>query len=324
MDMDLPDPIDKSCFVFARHLDGRGGARAVDASDVTTTTPWVHLDYSGRGAERYLVELGVGEYGAEALTRSDTRPRLLRLEGGLILMLRAINLNPGADPEDMVSLRFWIEPGRVISVRQRKLFSVQDVKEELDRGSGPNTPIGIVSAVVERIADRIADFVEKLEETIDAFELTTEGQSSISLRSEVAHSRRQIAHVRRYLAPQRDALETLGRESPDWLKPEVHSIREQSDRMIREVEDLDLARERSLVLQEEILNQIAQQQNSRMYVLSIVAVVFLPITFVTGLFGMNVAGLPGTESSAAFWIVAAVMAGASIGILAWLRIKQWF
>jgi zinc transporter len=85
-----------------------------------------------------------------------------------------------------------------------------------------------------------------------------------------------------------------------------------------------LARERTIVVQEEILNRIAEEQNSRMYVLSIVALIFLPITFITGLFGMNVAGLPGTEGTSTFWIVAAVMAMSAALIVLWLKLKRWF
>ena len=61
-----------------------------------------------------------------------------------------------------------------------------------------------------------------------------------------------------------------------------------------------------------------------MYVLSIVAAVFLPITFITGLFGMNVAGLPGTANAGAFWIVAGVMATFTVGVVVLFWIKRWF
>lgn len=319
-DRELPP----SSFVFACQLDGSGGAREIGSTEVTSDANWVHVDYSGHGAHDLLIGLGLSESVATTLTRPDTRPRAFRLGGGIVLMLRAVNMNPGEDPEDMVSVRFWIEPNRVVSVRQRKLFSVQDVKDALDRGEGPSTTAEVVGGIVERIADRVADFVDRLEAQIDSYELAAEGADLGELRSNVSTVRRQIAQVRRYLAPQRDALEALGRDAPGWLASQVNLMREQSDRIVRDVEDLDLARERALVLQEEILNRIAQEQNSRMYLLSIVAVVFLPITFVTGLFGMNVGGLPGTETTEAFWIVAAIMAVASIGILVWLRFRRWF
>ena len=106
--------------------------------------------------------------------------------------------------------------------------------------------------------------------------------------------RSKIATVRRFMAPQRDAIDRLCRQPVAWLKDQqLQVLREEADRMTRYLEDLDLARERAVLLREEFLAQVAQEQNSRMYVLSIVAAIFLPLTFVTGLLGMNVGGLPG-------------------------------
>ena len=96
------------------------------------------------------------------------------------------------------------------------------------------------------------------------------------------------------------------------------------DRMIRYLEDLDLIRERTLVLQEEWTNIAMEQQNTRMYVLSIVALIFLPITFVTGIFGMNVAGVPGTENPDAFLLVSGTMALISVVIIGVLKVRRWF
>ena len=101
-------------------------------------------------------------------------------------------------------------------------------------------------------------------------------------------------------------------------------MREQSDRITRYVEDLDLARERTIVLQEEILNRIAQEQNSRTYVLTIVAAIFLPLSFLTGVFGMNVAGLPGTTDTGAFLYLSLGMACVAIGSIICMRLKKWF
>ncbi len=77
------------------------------------------------------------------------------------------------------------------------------------------------------------------------------------------------------------------------------------------------------MVHEELLNRVAQEQNARVYLLSIVAAIFLPITFITGLFGMNVAGLPGIENPRAFWLVAGIMAAVSAGVIVWLRLRRW-
>ncbi|MBT8148626.1 MAG: zinc transporter ZntB [Pseudomonadales bacterium] len=318
---------EKNYFIFGYELDGKGGAKPIDRDLVKSFggESWCHIDYSYPAVEEWLASIGIEQRIIEAMVRTDTRPRTILSERGVLILLRGINLNPGAEPDDMVSLRIWIEDKRVITVRQRRLMAAQEIKIELDEGVGPRDLQGLVIHIVEKMADRIASFVDEIEDHLDGFESEVAQNTNPRSRAEVSALRRQVASVRRYLAPQRDALEALYRNSANMLdKEHAFEIREQSDRITRYVEDLDLVRERILVVQEEIVNIIAQQQNSRTYVLSLVAAVFLPITFITGIFGMNVAGLPGVEDVKAFSMVAVSMLVITIGILISFRLKRWF
>lgn len=314
----------RSCFVFGFALDGRGGGTALDGPSAEHGPLWLHLDYSAGDAERWLSDLGLDANVVESLIRTDTRPRTVTTNHGTLVVLRGINTNPGADPEDMVSLRLWIERDRVITVRQRRLLAVQDIRDYLAHGHGPPDLPALVIALAERLADRIVAFVDDIEGRQVEFETAVEADDPSRLRSRVAALRRQTAVVRRFLAPQREALEALSRVTDGLLDEEGrYAVRDQSDRIVRAVEDLDLVRERALVVQEELLNRISQEQNARMYVLSIVAAIFLPITFISGVFGMNTAGLPGMDHPLAFWGVAGAMAATSVVVITVLRKKRW-
>lgn len=310
-------------FVFACALDGAGGSHPVATQ--TAEPRWYHLDYSQPDTREALSGLGLSTGLIDSLTRPDSRPRTLALPGGLLVILRGVNTNAGADPEDMVSLRLWIEPERLISVRQRRLLSVQDLYEEFGGRIGPRTIAELVVRLIQRLADRIAGFVDRIEDRMEAFEEALDAGVTRDLRAGISALRRQTAKVRRFLAPQREALEGLARLARETLG-EGHAavLREQSDRIARYVEDLDLVRERAMVLQEELLNRNVEQQNARMYVLAILSAIFLPITFITGLFGMNVAGLPGTRDGHAFAIVVAIMAAALAVVVTLMRRKRWF
>lgn len=308
--------------VFAYALDGKGGCLPVATAG--DRPHWYHLDYAKEDAAERLAALGLEPTLVESLTRTDSRPRTLELAGGLLVILRGVNTNPGADPEDMVSLRLWIEPQRLISVRQYRLLSIQDLRAELRAGRGPGTIPALVVSLVQRLADRIAGFVDSIEEQVETFEESLATGISAELRTGISALRRQTAKVRRFLAPQREALEVLARLARDRLGEEhAAGLREQSDRIARYVEDLDLVRERAVVLHEELLNRNAEQQNARMYLLAIVTAIFLPITFITGLFGMNVAGLPGTQDSRAFEIVLLIMLALLAAVVVWMRRKRW-
>jgi zinc transporter len=178
--------------------------------------------------------------------------------------------------------------------------------------------------LVERLADRIGHVVNEIEAAVDTAEEWVLGAFDPALRAELGQLRRKTAAIRRYLAPQRDALDRLYRTPGDLLSSEeANELREQADRITRYLEDLDLARERAVVLQEEMLGQMAQEQNSRMYLLSVVAAVFLPLTFVTGLLGMNVAGLPGTQTQSSFWVSLLLMVGLGVVLVVYFKWKKW-
>jgi len=318
-----------TCFVCGYVLDGNGGARQIDApmqiADLADgESLWLHIDYSFPDASGWLAEQGLDENLVDSLVRPDSRPRTLVEDAGILMMLRGVNTNPGANPEDMVSVRIWVEPRRVFSVRQRKLLSIVDIRDAIAHGKGPRDCEEWLAMLLERLADRIANVVDDIEGVVAEVETTIEQGSVMQLRSRVSIVRRQTAAIRRFLAPQREALDSAYRSSRGRMRDETaYMLREQGDRIARYVEDLDLVRERTLVIQEELMNRLAQEQNQRMYVLSIVAVIFLPITFITGMFGMNVAGLPGVEDSTAFWTVVIVMVIVSIAIIALLRAKRW-
>lgn len=313
--------------VFALTLDGAGGARPLAEEALTTTVPaWIHLDYSAGEARNTLRSLGLPGQVIDTLTRLESRPRSVAIKDGLMVVLRGINRNAGADPEDMVSLRIWLDQGRLISVRQRPVVAAQQLRKTLEGGGhGPTDPGGLLCALIQGLADGIALFVDDTEARMERLEGQVDELPRGELRSKITELRRQVATVRRYLAPERDALESLVRIAGSHFDDQdVYALREQSDRITRYVEDLDLVRERAQVTQEELMNRIAQEQNTRTYIFTVVATVFLPITFISGVFGMNTAGLPGLENAVAFWWVAGAMAVVAGGLTVWLWLKKWF
>jgi zinc transporter len=100
-------------------------------------------------------------------------------------------------------------------------------------------------------------------------------------------------------------------------------LREISDRLVRHIEDIDAVRERAALAQEELSSTVSEQMNERMYVLSIVAAIFLPLGFFTGLMGINVGGMPGVEDGEAFWVVVAMCVGLMLVLGVVFRLKKW-
>lgn len=316
--------------VYCLLLDGRGGARPLNEAELKSWQPeqgllWLHLNYDSPAVATYLMqELGLDEISAAALTAEETRPRAAAHQGGLLMALRGVNSNPNADPEDMVSIRLYATPQRIISTRKRRLLSVDDIVNAFAGGEGPQSSADFVARLCQQLVRRMGGPVHEAEEQLDELEESLLSMPRAKLRSELSALRRQCIALRRYLAPQREALQWLLSEKLPWFADDERAqLREAGDQLAQKIEALDSIRDRAAVAQEELVNQISEESNNRMYLLSIVSAVFLPLGFATGLLGVNVGGIPGADDADAFAIFILVMAAMAGALLAWFRYKKW-
>lgn len=305
--------------IHACRLDGKGGCAEIGWDELSVVAEgsavWAHLQFNSERSKKWLrQESGLSPLVAEALLYEETRPRCVAVGDGLLINLRGVNLNPDANPEDMVALRLYVDQYRMISVRRRRLMAVQDIRDRLAEGRGPQDSAGFIVDITSGLMERMGPVISDLDDRVDDLEDRVLTASNASLRGELWQMRRQAIALRRYIAPQREAMARLVTEKISWIEPHVgQRLREIADRITRYVEDLDAARERASIVQDELTTRLTEQMNRNMYVISIIAAIFLPLSLLTGLLGINVAGIPGEKWP---WAFAAVSAGiAVLGVL---------
>ena len=308
-------------------LDGKGGGTPLDWSGIRAWTPgagvlWVHVDYTHPEATRWLErESGLDEAIMLALVAEETRPRSVASHGGLLVVLRGVNLNPGSDIEDMVSIRMYLDEHRVITTRHRRVMAIDALRTAIAAGHGPLTSSELLIDIADGLTTRIGSVLSDLDDQVDALDDQVLESESYELRTRIGSMRRKVISLRRYLAPQRDAVSHLQNERLAWLDDvsRVH-LREIADRTTRYVEDLDSARDRAAVTQDELNSRLSERMNRTMYMLSIVTGIFLPLGLLTGLLGINVGGMPGADNSSAFMVVCGILVG--VAILQWILFKR--
>ncbi len=321
-----------SGLISAWLLDGSGGGHEIDWPDVVghQLQPgqwmWLHMDLAEQSTQDWMrTSSCIPELTVESLLQAETRPRCMTDSEGMLLFLRGINLNAGADPEDMVSVRLWVSERRVISLRRRRLIFVDDIMKTINGNAGPETPGDFVVMLVDRLHEHAGMIIEDLYDQVDALEESILVESTYLQRDKLADIRRQAISLRRFLAPQREALNRMVVEKTALLSDENRLyLREDHDRLTRFVEDLDAARERAGVIHESLLSHIAEHTGQRMYLLSITAAIFLPLSFITGLLGINVGGIPGADNELGFPVVMLLVLVVAIGLWAFFRRHRWF
>jgi zinc transporter len=311
-------------------LDGAGGGRVLDWAGVEAWQPsdgvlWLNLDYAAADAAGWIeLRAGLDPLVRDALLDRDPRPRALTVGDALMLIVRAINLNEGAEPEDMVSLRCWIEPHRVITMRHRTVRIAKRLSTDLARSAGPRTAGDFVAEIVERTLEPLTACVDGIDDEVSRAEDEVLGEHGPALRARIAEVRRRAIALRRFVAPQREAFARLPSAALGWLhERERARLREAADRLTRTIEELDAARDRAAVTHEEMASRVGELTNHRLYVLSIVTALFLPLGFVTSLLGVNVGGVPGQDLDWGFWLLVGLFSLAAGGQLLLFRRWRW-
>ncbi len=312
-------------------IDENGQGSPTDLNQFSKDTlgkgfKWAHLDYSNPTARDWILKKsGLDELIAEALLADVTRPRCLVNKKGILLILRGINPNEDFEPQDMVSLRLWMEPEKIISVRKYKLGVMEDISKTIKMGKGPVDTCDFIYSMLNFLIEPISETVLDIDEKLDDFEKQIITTKNFDFRVALSEIRKRIIELRRYLGPQKEALFRLGMESAFWAKESDRArIREMTDRITRYVEDLDSMGKRATIIHEELAGQLTEQINNRVYIFSIIAAIFLPLTFLTGLLGINVDGIPGAKNDQAFWIVCFLLIIICFGQIVFLKIKKWF
>ena len=310
-------------FVFDIDAEGRAQAGALDQEVARGHWRWVHFDLAAPGTVARVGQL-VSEEAAEVLVQPETRPRYLGLGESLILILRGANFNPGQQADDMVSLRLWAGRDLVVTLRHRPIFAVRELQADLEAGyCMPGGPGELVAELTERLVDRIEQVSLKLDDQVDALEeAILDPDCPPDVLAPLPELRRASIRLLRYLRPQSETLRRLGARPPDGLALPHDEIRESANRAQRALEELDAVHQRLGALADHQYAQKADQLSRNGYGLSVVAAIFLPLGFVTGLFGMNVGGLPFTDTAWGFAIVCFGMAGSVILVLLALRLLR--
>ncbi len=309
--------------------DGKGhevdAAEACAARESPAIFVWVHLDGREQDTLQWLKDHGgMPTSVVHALTAIETRPRCEAIDDGALINLRGPAAGEVKDSDDrLVSIRVWVEHGRAVSVSFRPMEGIDRIVDKMKAGEIKD-PGDLVSSLAMIITKSVDPVIGDLSDLVDDCELKIAPEHAFDTRRRIAEARSDAIAYRRFVAPQREALTRLAELDAPWLAEDdrLH-LREAADRFARMAEDLEVVRERSALIHEQLTDVRSEQIEKRALVLSIVALIFLPLTFITGLLGMNVEGIPFAHTPWAFAAVCGLCALIGLGITGWFASGRW-
>lgn len=269
---------------------------------------WVHIQFLDNRDREIFSRLDIPADFLDKLTNIRDRPRIISEGDITFLSLRAINFNPGSNPDDMVFLRIYSESNLIVTLRTQKVLAVQDIIRSLDAGRGPKSIAELNLAILTNISGKISEVIYETDDRLNEIEEKIIGDFDIKLRSELSNLRHQIINIKRYLLPQQEVIEKLSQIAFTGLTPPLLTdLKELTEKYCRYQEKIESLRDKAAITHEELNTIYNERLNKTMFLLSVVATVFMPLSFITGLLGINVEGIPGTDFPLAFLIVTLIL-----------------
>jgi len=310
----------------ARVLDGTGAGLLIDAETLRRWTPghgplWVAMRRDSVDGRRWLAEdSGLAAGDQETLLRPVRQTRAGIVENsGLTIALRVFADETGA----LRQVRCFARVDRLITVSDGPMPAFEALVSLLDRGRGPRTIADVLVSAIRVAGERDQVAAYRLDEDVVALELAAERDLSRALEPLRQMAQRATA-LRRRLGAQREALALLKHHGPAWLLDEQPDqwrdvLAGNSDL----VGTLDAVVDRIRSLQDFAQNQLSSALNDRLYLLTVLSAIVMPLSFVTGLLGVNLRGIPARDQPWAFAALCLVLVLIAAGEYLLLRRLRW-
>jgi zinc transporter len=311
-------------------FDGRGGVRKLAEEEEAKpySVPqkgFVLISGNARSPDfKVWLREELGDFVSDMISVPSTRTRCVVMEDKAMVILRVARPNASPDDVGRQLLSLWLEKGRVIVSSELNIPEFLGVAQWHASHHAPLSPADLVARLGLRAADRMEPLIERLGDNLDAIEEGLMLNRKEDVRSKLAHLRRNLINFRRLIWPQRDVLNTLEIEDLSFFSARDRvRLREASARSARLGDELQALSERAVLVHEQILDTRAEQMNKTMLLLTAVTVILLPLTVISGVLGMNVAGIPFADSPHAFWVVAGVLAAIGAVLFVVMRRVKW-
>jgi zinc transporter len=306
------------CDAAAELLAGRSGRQ----SDWFL---WLHFSLSNAASARWLhqnLSLPDGFY--ESLHEAVGSTRLEQEGDSLLAVIHDVLFDFQFDASDVSTVTLCVEPRVLVSARPRPVRSIDRLRASVKAGTTFRSTAGLLAHLLQDQAGVLVEIVRQSTSRVDVIEDQLLKNQISTSRAELGTLRRVLVRLQRLLAPEPAALFRLLSRPPEWIgEDDVQDLRQSAEEFSTVVTDSGSLVERIRLIQEELAAQINEQNNRILFLLTVVTVLALPVNLISGLFGMNVGGIPLAEHRDGFWTVVGVV-GSVTAVLSFLALRgRW-
>lgn len=284
---------------------------------------WLHFNLSHTAAEGWMrAHADLSDNFFESLREGSRSTRIERDGDRLFAVVNDVAFEFSFDAGEVATLWLSVDRRLVVSARRHPLRAVDRLRMAVKRGVTLASSVSLLDHLMREQADELQRIVRKTTERVDDIEDEVLAGKHHRHSAELARLRRLMVRLQRLLAPEPSALNRTLSHPPAWVPDDdVRQLRQASEEFALVLRDIAALQERIKLMQDEAAARVAEENNSSLFLLTMVTVMALPINLVSGLFGMNVGGIPLAGHPVGFWVMLAIIA-ALTGLIATLALRR--
>jgi len=296
-----------------------------DAGRVT----WLNID--GLHDTELLHQLGqlAGLHGlvVEDIVSVGQRPKQEEYEHNHFIVLRGLRYDEASRQIEEEQLSFVVGPDYVLSFQEAPGDSFDSVRERIRLSRGQVRTRGadyLAYALLDAVVDEYFVVVERIGDRLEELEQAVIENPRTETAAEIHHVKNELIVMRKALWPLRDLFNTLLRdESPLFTEGTRVYLRDAHDHAVQVIDTVETMRDLSAGLLDIYLSSVSHRMNETMKALTLIATLFIPLTFIVGVYGMNFDYLPELHWRWAYPVLWLFMLGVGISMFVWFRRKSW-
>ena len=327
-----PFPVAGVVFAWAMPVSGSGYEiplfEIADALENPDISIWLHLNLSNSQIQRWLENTPlIPERVVEMIQEGVNLSRLERIEkldDCLLMVMNDFQQEFGEESGDSSLGTLWaiVRPKLMVSLRNNPLRTTDKLRYDLRSGQlNPASVIELFHELLDLRAEQLRTLLVHLSEDMDDLEEKLLKGREFPEHENLGRIRIQCSRLRRHFSPELIALHRLLKRLPYWFSEEdKHRLNDDLDLLSYLVQEISSLYDRAKVLQDEQAAHVAEFNAKNLQVLSVMTVIFLPMTLITGVMGMNMEDLPGLKGS--FYGVMVLMSVTGAAVFASLKLKR--
>lgn len=311
-------------------LPRRGGEELLAEPPTDGTLTWIDIEGHTPEAERFLEGQGFHPLAVEDTFTSQHQPKVEDYGTYLFVIVRGIDFNSRDSGLETIKIAAFLSSGRLITCHRKPLRSVDSIHKRICDGGfvpgGSRNTGHLFYQICDELMDRYFPLVDEIDERLEQLEEEIFDRPKPGQLVTLLDLRRRLSTLRRVMLPHRQVFNHLATPgASDYIDPQdALYFRDVMENVFRLGDAIDQQRDLVVSTKDTYLSAVGQRTNDIMKVLTLMSVILLPMSVLTGLYGMNFARMPGTDNPLGFWAVVMAMVGVATGLVWVFRKKGWF